>query len=81
VLQGLDKIGGYENLEAEYQKAIPSVQLPNSTCGIPRDDAFHALRGLDADYPWPSMLLQCAIASAWYWVCDQVLFLSIYYKL
>ncbi|XP_060591471.1 sodium/glucose cotransporter 4-like [Ruditapes philippinarum] len=69
----LDKIGGYENLEAEYQKAIPSVHLPNSTCGIPRDDAFHALRGLDADYPWPSMLLQCAIASAWYWVCDQIM--------
>lgn len=71
-ISGLDRIGGYGNIEAEYQKAIPSVLIPNSTCGMPREDAFHVLRALDADFPWPSMILQCGVASAWYWICDQV---------
>lgn len=69
----LDEIGGYKNIETEYQKAIPSHILPNSTCGMPREDAFHVLRGLNADYPWPSMILQCGVASAWYWICDQIM--------
>ena len=64
-------------MEIEYKKAIPSVLISNTTCGIPRDDAFHVLRAIDADYPWPSMILQCGVASAWYWVCDQVNMFSI----
>ncbi|XP_053407385.1 sodium/glucose cotransporter 4-like [Mercenaria mercenaria] len=69
----LDKIGGYENLETAYGTAVPAVLIPNSTCGMPREDAFHVLRGVGADYPWPSMILQCGVASAWYWICDQIM--------
>ncbi|WAR21619.1 SC5A1-like protein [Mya arenaria] len=36
-------------------------------------DAFHVLRGMDADFPWPTMILQAGVASAWYWICDQIM--------
>ncbi|KAL4231405.1 Sodium/glucose cotransporter 4 [Mactra antiquata] len=69
----LDEVGGFSNIDSAYQKAIPSVQIPNTTCGIPRADALHVLRDVNADFPWPSMILQCGIASAWYWICDQIM--------
>ena len=70
--EGLDKIGGFGNLVTAYQQAIPAQRDVNSTCGLPRADAFHVLRGVDSDFPWPTMVLQAGVASAWYWICDQV---------
>ena len=70
---GLDKIGGFENLIPAYMNATPTVGIDNSTCGLPRPDAMSVLRDPGTgDYPWPSMILQCGLASAWYWICDQV---------
>ena len=53
--------------------ATPTVGIANTTCGLPRADAMSVLRDPSTgDYPWPSMILQCGLASAWYWICDQV---------
>ena len=59
--------------------ATPTVGIANTTCGLPRADAMSVLRDPSTgDYPWPSMILQCGLASAWYWICDQVNFLKKY---
>lgn len=56
-----------------YGKALPSVRLPNTTCGIPRDDAFHLFRHpVDSDLPWPGVIFGMSIPSLWYWCSDQV---------
>ncbi|CAB1342343.1 unnamed protein product [Coregonus sp. 'balchen'] len=38
------EVGGWNALLERYATAIPSVRDPNTTCGIPRDDAFHLFR-------------------------------------
>ncbi|XP_052771467.1 sodium/glucose cotransporter 4-like [Mya arenaria] len=69
----LGQIGGLSNVEEAYSQSMASTVFPNSTCGLPRSDAFHVLRGMDADFPWPTMILQAGVASAWYWICDQIM--------
>uniref|UniRef100_A0AAR2M0C1 Sodium/myo-inositol cotransporter 2 n=1 Tax=Pygocentrus nattereri TaxID=42514 RepID=A0AAR2M0C1_PYGNA len=57
-----------------YSNAIPSVRDPNTTCGIPREDAFHLFRDpVTSDLPWPGVLLGMSIPSMWYWCSDQVI--------
>ncbi|XP_060064253.1 sodium/glucose cotransporter 4-like [Ylistrum balloti] len=69
-----NEIGGYNNLERKYMDAIPAVREPNSTCGFPRDDAFHIFRDpITGDNPWPGLLLQSSLGCLWYWCCDQVI--------
>jgi len=60
------------NIEEAYSQALAVNVTQNATCGAPRADAFHVLRAMDADFPWPTMLIQAGVASAWYWICDQV---------
>lgn len=56
-----------------YGKAIPAIRVPNTTCGIPRDDAFHLFRDpVNSDLPWPGVILGMSIPSLWYWCSDQV---------
>lgn len=56
-----------------YANAIPSVTVPNSTCGIPRGDAFNLFRDpVGSDLPWPGIILGMSIPSMWYWCSDQV---------
>ncbi|XP_061184174.1 sodium/mannose cotransporter SLC5A10-like [Saccostrea echinata] len=46
----------------------------NSTCGLPRADAFHILRDpLTSDLPWPGVLIRSTFVSMWYWCADQVI--------
>uniref|UniRef100_A0A8C9TEC7 Sodium/myo-inositol cotransporter 2 n=1 Tax=Scleropages formosus TaxID=113540 RepID=A0A8C9TEC7_SCLFO len=67
-------VGGWDALLQGYADAIPSVRYPNSTCGIPRDDAFHLFRDpLTSDLPWPGVLVGMTIPSLWYWCTDQVI--------
>lgn len=55
-------------------EAVPSVRDPNSTCGNPRDDAFHIFRDpVTGDNPWPGLIFQSTIGCVWYWCCDQVI--------
>ncbi|XP_041346232.1 sodium/myo-inositol cotransporter 2 [Pyrgilauda ruficollis] len=38
------EVGGLEGLQAKYFDAIPSIRRENSSCGLPREDAFHIFR-------------------------------------
>ncbi|XP_070704588.1 sodium/myo-inositol cotransporter 2 [Pempheris klunzingeri] len=68
------EVGGWDALMEGYGNAIPSVRVPNSTCGIPRDDAFHIFRGpVNSDLPWPGVIIGMSIPSMWYWCSDQVI--------
>ncbi|KAH9503396.1 Sodium/glucose cotransporter 4 [Bulinus truncatus] len=70
-----NKIGGYKQLEHSYMMAVPSVTSNvSSSCGRPREDAFHLFRDpVNSDNPWPGILLQSSIGCMWYWCCDQVI--------
>ncbi|XP_067660642.1 sodium/mannose cotransporter SLC5A10-like [Haliotis asinina] len=71
---GFQKIGGYDKLEDLYMNAIPSVRANNTTCGLPREDAFHIFRDpVTSDQPWPGLLVHSSLGVMWYWCCDQVI--------
>ena len=56
-----------------YLSAIPDVRPPNTTCGIPNDNAMHVFRDpIDSDLPWPAMIFGITINAVWYWCTDQV---------
>ncbi|XP_047212717.1 sodium/myo-inositol cotransporter 2-like [Girardinichthys multiradiatus] len=68
------EVGGWDALMEGYFTAIPSVRVPNSTCGIPRDDSFHIFRDpVNSDLPWPGVIVGMSIPSMWYWCSDQVI--------
>lgn len=68
------EVGGWNALMEGYANAIPSVRVPNSTCGIPRDDAFQIFRDpVNSDLPWPGVIVGMTIPSMWYWCSDQVI--------
>ncbi|XP_053550305.1 sodium/glucose cotransporter 5 [Bombina bombina] len=69
-----NEIGGYQNLEAAYAKAIPSRIVANTTCHYPRPDAMHLFRDpVSGDLPWTGMTFGLTILAAWYWCTDQVI--------
>ena len=71
---GFAEVGGWNALMEGYANAIPSIRVLNSTCGIPRDDAFHIFRDpVNSDLPWPGVIIGMSIPSMWYWCSDQVL--------
>uniref|UniRef100_A0A3B3SVA0 Sodium/mannose cotransporter SLC5A10 n=1 Tax=Paramormyrops kingsleyae TaxID=1676925 RepID=A0A3B3SVA0_9TELE len=73
-ITAFNKIGGYNNLEGIYLKAIPSQIIPNATCHLPRADAMHLFRDpVAGDLPWPGMTLGLTILATWYWCTDQVI--------
>uniref|UniRef100_G3SSA3 Sodium/myo-inositol cotransporter 2 n=1 Tax=Loxodonta africana TaxID=9785 RepID=G3SSA3_LOXAF len=54
--------------------ALASNRTQNSSCGLPREDAFHIFRDpVTSDLPWPGILLGMSIPSLWYWCTDQVI--------
>ncbi|XP_060028766.1 sodium/myo-inositol cotransporter 2 isoform X4 [Erinaceus europaeus] len=67
-------VGGLEGLQEKYFLAIASNRSENSSCGLPREDAFHIFRDpLTSDLPWPGILLGMSVPSLWYWCTDQVI--------
>jgi len=66
---GLDKVGGWESLKTKYMTAVANVTYyapDNSTCGLPREDAWQVLREAQhSDMPWPGFLLGQTPASIW----------------
>ncbi|XP_071156501.1 sodium/glucose cotransporter 4-like isoform X1 [Mytilus edulis] len=67
-------VGGYNAMKEKYMEALPSTRDLNSTCGLPRKDAFHIF--LDAagqENPWPGLVFQASVGCLWYWCCDQVI--------
>uniref|UniRef100_A0A8C4GQL9 Sodium/myo-inositol cotransporter 2 n=1 Tax=Dicentrarchus labrax TaxID=13489 RepID=A0A8C4GQL9_DICLA len=68
------EVGGWNALMEGYGNAIPSVRVPNSTCGMPRHDSFHIFRDpVNSDLPWPGVIIGMSIPSMWYWCSDQVI--------
>lgn len=68
------RVGWYEGLMDRYQTALPSVTVANSTCHLPRADAFHLLRDpVSGDLPWPGLLFGLTILATWVWCTDQVI--------
>ncbi|XP_062035910.1 sodium/myo-inositol cotransporter 2 isoform X2 [Lepus europaeus] len=71
---GFAAVGGMEGLQEKYFLALPSNLSENSSCGLPREDAFHLFRDpLTSDLPWPGILFGMSIPSLWYWCTDQVI--------
>ncbi|XP_004477134.1 sodium/myo-inositol cotransporter 2 [Dasypus novemcinctus] len=67
-------VGGMEGLKEKYFLALANNRSENSSCGLPREDAFHIFRDpLTSDLPWPGILLGMSIPSLWYWCTDQVI--------
>ncbi|XP_068823617.1 sodium/myo-inositol cotransporter 2 isoform X3 [Capricornis sumatraensis] len=67
-------VGGLEGLEEKYFLAMASNRSENSSCGLPREDAFHIFRDpVTSDLPWPGILFGMSIPSLWYWCTDQVI--------
>ncbi|XP_060087771.1 sodium/glucose cotransporter 4 [Heteronotia binoei] len=71
---GFEKVGWYEGLQEKYSTAIPSVIVPNTTCHLPRQDAFHMLRDpVTGDIPWPGLIFGLSVLALWCWCTDQVI--------
>ncbi|KAM6156232.1 sodium/myo-inositol cotransporter 2 [Rhynchocyon petersi] len=67
-------VGGMEGLKEKYFLALASNRTENSSCGLPREDAFHIFRDpVNSDLPWPGTLFGMSIPSLWYWCTDQVI--------
>jgi hypothetical protein len=73
-----------EELYYKYMHSLPTptsvtntttniTTIINSTCGYPRDDAYHLIRDpVTSDLPWPGLLVRATVGSVWYWCADQV---------
>ncbi|XP_067391765.1 sodium/glucose cotransporter 4 [Emydura macquarii macquarii] len=71
---GFEKVGWFEGLKEKYSSAIPSVIVPNTTCHLPRADAFHMLRNpITGDIPWPGLIFGLSVLATWCWCTDQVI--------
>lgn len=70
-----DKVGGYDQFQDAYMKAIPSeVGNVSYKCYTPRADSFHIFRdATTGDLPWPGLIFGLTIQAGWYWCTDQVI--------
>ncbi|XP_037666155.1 sodium/glucose cotransporter 5 isoform X6 [Choloepus didactylus] len=73
-VKAFDQIGGYEQLEAAYARAVPRRTVANTTCHLPRADAMHMFRDPSTgDLPWTGMTFGLTVMATWYWCTDQVI--------
>ncbi|NXI39792.1 SC5A9 protein, partial [Galbula dea] len=71
---GFEKVGWYEGLQEKYNTAIPKIIVPNTTCHLPRADAFHLFRDpVTGDIPWPGLVFGLSVLALWCWCTDQVI--------
>uniref|UniRef100_A0A673UDP4 Sodium/mannose cotransporter SLC5A10 n=2 Tax=Suricata suricatta TaxID=37032 RepID=A0A673UDP4_SURSU len=71
---GFQEVGWYPGLEQRYRQAIPNATVPNTTCHLPRSDAFHMLRDpVSGDIPWPGLIFGLTVLATWCWCTDQVI--------
>ncbi|XP_039080583.1 sodium/glucose cotransporter 4 [Hyaena hyaena] len=71
---GFQEVGWYPGLEQRYREAIPNATVPNTTCHLPRSDAFHMLRDpVSGDIPWPGLIFGLTVLATWCWCTDQVI--------
>lgn len=75
---GFKEVGWYPGLQQLYKQAIPNATVPNTTCHLPRSDAFHMLRDpVNGDIPWPGLIFGLTVLATWCWCTDQVMFPSV----
>ncbi|XP_008280080.1 sodium/glucose cotransporter 4 [Stegastes partitus] len=68
------KVGWYEGLVDRYMSSFPSVTVANTTCHVPRDDAFNLFRDpVSGDIPWPGLVFGLTVLATWVWCTDQVI--------
>ncbi|XP_077391475.1 sodium/glucose cotransporter 4 isoform X7 [Festucalex cinctus] len=68
------KVGWYEGLTEVYMASVPTATVANTTCHLPRHDAFHMFRDpLTSDLPWPGLIFGLTIIATWVWCTDQVI--------
>ncbi|TKS74291.1 Sodium/glucose cotransporter 4 [Collichthys lucidus] len=68
------KVGWYEGLLDRYMSAVPSVTVANTTCHLPRSDAFRLFRDpVSGDLPWPGLVFGLTVLATWCWCTDQVI--------
>ncbi|KAI5095110.1 sodium/glucose cotransporter 4 [Silurus meridionalis] len=73
-IAAFNKVGWYQGLLEQYEKAIPALTVPNTTCHLPRSDAFHIFRDpVSGDLPWPGLLFGLTVLATWVWCTDQVI--------
>uniref|UniRef100_A0A8C9WTG3 Solute carrier family 5 member 9 n=1 Tax=Scleropages formosus TaxID=113540 RepID=A0A8C9WTG3_SCLFO len=73
-IAAFDKVGWYEGLLERYMAAVPALTVPNTTCHLPRPDAFHMFRDpLTGDLPWPGLVFGLTVLATWNWCTDQVI--------
>ncbi|XP_067893267.1 sodium/glucose cotransporter 4 isoform X2 [Heterodontus francisci] len=73
-IAGFNKIGWYSGLEEKYFQAIPNITVANTSCHIPRADAFHMFRDpVTGDIPWPGLIFGLTVLATWCWCTDQVI--------
>ncbi|GAB1288744.1 Sodium/glucose cotransporter 4 [Apodemus speciosus] len=71
---GFQEVGWYPGLQQLYRQAIPNITVPNTTCHLPRPDAFHLLRDpVNGDIPWPGLIFGLTVLATWCWCTDQVI--------
>ncbi|NXB02806.1 SC5A9 protein, partial [Cnemophilus loriae] len=71
---GFEKVGWYEGLQEKYSTAVPKITVPNTTCHLPRADAFHLFRDpITGDIPWPGLIFGLSVLALWCWCTDQVI--------
>ncbi|XP_056270842.1 sodium/glucose cotransporter 4 [Pseudoliparis swirei] len=68
------KVGWYDGLVDSYMSAVPSVTVANTTCHLPRGDAFRLFRDpVSGDLPWPGLVFGLTVLATWVWCTDQVI--------
>ncbi|CAO2588501.1 Sodium/glucose cotransporter 4 [Lemmus lemmus] len=73
-IAGFKEVGWYPGLQQLYKQAIPNATVPNTTCHLPRPDAFHMLRDpVNGDIPWPGLIFGLTVLATWCWCTDQVI--------
>ncbi|XP_010608567.1 sodium/glucose cotransporter 4 isoform X1 [Fukomys damarensis] len=71
---GFQEVGWYPGLQQLYRQALPNATVPNTTCHLPRPDAFHMLRDpVSGDIPWPGLIFGLTVLATWCWCTDQVI--------
>ncbi|XP_041134169.1 sodium/glucose cotransporter 4 [Polyodon spathula] len=69
-----EKVGWYEGLLVKYNEAVPTLTVPNTTCHLPRADAYHMFRDpVSGDLPWPGLIFGLTVLATWNWCTDQVI--------
>lgn len=67
------KVGWYDGLVERYMSAFPDKIVANTTCHLPRSDAFSLFRDpVSGDLPWPGLVFGLTVLATWVWCTDQV---------